>query len=352
MTALHNIEMNKFSKVITFPVENTNPHVIVTGGSGYVGGHVCKALSLDGYIPINIDRAQSPWSEQWGPWYQMSFIPSHHAIHESLKKYNVVAVIHCAANSLVGPSVTAPSTYYENNVTNTLWLLDFLNDNNIKNFVFSSSSSVYGDQEVVPIKEDAHLDPLTSYGRSKQMIEGVLHDYSIAYGMNSVALRYFNACGADFNGELGQVKDATHVIARVIESILSGGIFSVYGQNYNTPDGTPIRDYTHVWDLALAHVKAVSYLRANGDTTILNLGAGQGQSVKDILTATETVVGRLPIIEYGEARPGDPTKVIADISKANEVLDWVPKHSDLNTIIDSAWVWYNSDRYRGLKHAN
>ena len=184
------------------------------------------------------------------------------------------------------------------------------------------------------------------------MVEGILHDYSIAYNMNSVSLRYFNACGADFDGQLGQVKDATHVVARVLESIINGSIFSVYGEDYDTPDGTPIRDYTHVWDLALAHVRAINYLDAGGDTTILNLGAGKGQSVKDILSATETVVGKLPIIEHGEARPGDPTKVIADISKANEVLDWVPKYSDLNTIIDSAWVWYNSERYRGLNRAN
>ena len=337
--------------IIKFPVENTEPHVIVTGGSGYVGGHICKALKLSGYIPINIDRQWSPWAEDYGPHYRMSFTPSHHAIHDAVKKYNIIAVIHCAANSLVGPSVTTPAMYYENNVTNTLHLLDFLFKQNIKNFVFSSSSSVYGDQEIVPINESASLNPLTSYGRSKQMVEGILHDYDIAYDMRSVSLRYFNACGADFDSHLGQVKDATHVIARVMESIINNGIFSVYGDNYNTPDGTAIRDYTHVWDLALAHVRSVEYLLNDGKTTILNLGAGQGQSVKDILNATETVVGKLPIIEYGEARPGDPTKVIADISKANEVLDWVPKHSDLNTIIKSAWTWYNSDRYRGLSNA-
>ena len=350
ITAINQTPMNELN-IIKFPVENTESHVIVTGGSGYVGGHVCKALSQEGYTPINIDRAVTPWSEEWGPFYNMSFTPSHHAIHDAVKKHNVVAVIHCAANSLVGPSITTPAMYYENNVTNTLWMLDFLYTNGINKIVFSSSSSVYGDQKVVPIKEDAQLNPLTSYGRSKQMVEGILHDYSIAYNMRSVSLRYFNACGADFDGELGQIKDATHVIARVMESIINGGIFSVYGEDYDTPDGTPIRDYTHVWDLALAHVRAIKYLDAGGATTILNLGAGEGQSVKDILNATKTVVGKLPIIEYGEARPGDPTKVIANISKANEVLDWVPKYSDLNTIIDSAWVWYNSNRYRGLSNA-
>jgi UDP-glucose 4-epimerase len=281
----------------------------------------------------------------------MSFTPAHHAIHDAVKKFNITAVIHCAANSLVGPSVTTPAMYYENNVTSTLYMLDFLYAQGINKIVFSSSSSVYGDQEIVPIRETANLKPLTSYGRSKQMVEGILHDYSIAYDMRSVSLRYFNACGADFDGDIGQVKDATHVIARVIESIINNSIFSVYGGDYNTPDGTPIRDYTHVWDLALAHVQAVKYLEAAGDTKILNLGAGKGQSVKDILNATETVIGKLPIIEYGEARPGDPTRVIADISKAKEVLDWVPKYSDLNTIIDSAWVWYNSNTYRGLSNA-
>jgi len=347
------IDMTELThNVIKFPVENTEPHIIVTGGSGYVGGHVCKALSQAGYTPINIDRIRSPWSDTYGPYYCMSFTPSHHAIHDAVKKFNVVAVIHCAANSLVGPSVTTPAMYYENNVTNTLYMLDFLYAQGINKIVFSSSSSVYGDQEIVPIKETANLKPLTSYGRSKQMVEGILHDYSTAYNMRSVSLRYFNACGADFDGGMGQVKDATHVIARVLESIINDSIFSVYGENYNTPDGTPIRDYTHVWDLALAHVLSVKYLEAGGETGILNLGAGQGQSVKDILNATKTVIGKLPIIEYKEARPGDPTRVIADISKAKEILDWSPKYSDLNTIIDSAWGWYNSDRYRGLNCAN
>ena len=350
-TTINTIQMNELN-IIKFPVENTEPHVIVTGGSGYVGGHVCKALFQEGYIPINIDRQWSPWSEEYGPNYQMSFSPSHHAIHDAVAKYNVIAVVHCAANSLVGPSVTTPAMYYENNVINTINLIDFLYGKGINNIVFSSSSSVYGNQKIVPIKEDANLDPLTSYGRSKQMVEGILQDYSIAYNIHSVSLRYFNACGADFDGHLGQVKDATHVIARVMESIINGGIFSVYGENYDTPDGTPIRDYTHVWDLALAHVKAVNYLQHGGPTTILNLGAGQGQSVKDILNTTQEVVGKLPIIEYGDARPGDPTKVIADVSKANDVLDWVPKHSDLNTIIGTAWEWYNTDRYRGLRNAN
>ena len=213
-----------FKSIFLYQVNFT----IVTGGSGYVGGHVCKALFQSGYIPVNIDRAESPWSESWGPFYRMSFTPSHHAIHDAVKKYNIVAVIHYAANSLVGPSVTTPAMYYENNVTNTLWLLDFLHSHGINKIVFSSSSSVYGDQAVVPIKEEAQLNPLTSYGRSKQMVEGILHDYSIAYNMHSVSLRYFNACGADFDGELGQIKDATHVVARVLESIINGGISKVY----------------------------------------------------------------------------------------------------------------------------
>ena len=327
----------------------TKPCVIVTGGSGYVGGHICKALYQADYFPINVDRQETPWSSKWGPFYKTDFtkLTEVNDVCNAYKreKYNVIAVVHCAANSLVGPSVSDPKMYYENNVIGTIRFLDFLVEQGRNNFVFSSSSSVYGNQEVVPIKEDAVLKPLTSYGRSKQMIEGVLQDYDTAYKLRSVSLRYFNACGADFDQEVGQVKDATHVIAKILESLLNNDTFIVYGTDYNTPDSTCVRDYTHVWDLALAHVKAIDYLIKGGKTNILNLGAGQGQGIWDILDSVNKVVKWLPEIKKGDRRPGDPEKVIADISKAKEVLDWVPEHSDLNTIIDTAWKWYKSETY-------
>ncbi len=335
-------------------------YVIVTGGSGYVGGHICKALSCAGYIPINIDRQEATWSNKWGPFYKTDFtkFTEVNDVCNAYKreKYNVIAVVHCAANSLVGPSVSDPKLYYENNVIGTIRFLNFLVEQGRNNFVFSSSSSVYGNQEVVPIKEDAVLKPLTSYGRSKQMIEGVLQDYDTAYKLRSVSLRYFNACGADFDQEVGQVKDATHVIAKILELVLdcdttvrSNSIvrppFYVYGTDYNTPDSTCVRDYTHVWDLALAHVKAVEYLVNGGQTEIINLGAGQGHGIWGILDSVNKVVKWLPEIKKGDRRPGDPEMVIADISKAKEVLDWVPEHSDLNTIIETAWKWYNSENF-------
>ena len=328
------------------------PCVIVTGGSGYVGGHICKALHQADYFPINVDRQETPWSSKWGPFYKTDF----NELDKKLIQNDVLAVIHCAANSLVGPSVTNPILYYENNVIGTIHFLNLLMERGVTNFVFSSSSSVYGNQEVVPIKEDAVLKPLTSYGRSKQMIEGVLQDYDIAYDFSSVSLRYFNACGADFDQEVGQVKDATHVIAKILELLLhsdttirSGSIdrppFVIYGTDYKTPDSTCVRDYTHVWDLALAHVKAVNYLVDGGQTEIINLGAGQGHGIWNILDSVNKVVKWLPEIKKGDRRPGDPEKVIADISKAKEVLDWVPEHSDLNTIIETAWKWYNSENF-------
>ena len=338
----------KIDNVIPFPAV-TEPHVIVTGGSGYVGGHICKALYQEGYIPINIDRRITPWSKKWGPFYNEEFHPAFTAIKEAVSRYNIIAVVHCAANSLVGPSISTPAIYYKNNVINTIYTLNYLKDNGVNNFIFSSSSSVYGDQEVIPIKEDAVLDPLTSYGRSKQMIEGVLQDYDTGYDFRSVSLRYFNACGADFHSEVGQVKNATHVIAKILESLLTSDTFIIYGTDYDTPDGTCIRDYTHVWDLAVAHVSAIKYLVNKGETTILNLGAGQGQSVMDILHSVNKVVKRLPEIKKGDRRKGDPRKVIADISKAKEVLDWVPQHSDLNTIIETAWQWYNGEIYNESK---
>jgi len=323
-------------------------YVIVTGGSGYVGGNVCQALRGANYIPINIDRQETSWSSKWGPFYNTDFtkLTEVNDVCNSYRreKYNVVAVIHCAANSLVGPSVSDPKLYYENNVIGTILFLNFLVEQGLNNFVFSSSSSVYGNQEIVPINEDfAVLDPLTSYGRSKQMIEGVLQDYNVAYDFRSISLRYFNACGA--TTDVGQVKDATHVIARVLESIINNDTFTIFGTDYDTEDGTCVRDYTHVWDLALAHVNAVEYLVNGGQTEIINLGAGQGQSVQNIVDEVLNVVERLPEITYGERREGDPTKVIADIFKAKHILEWVPAYSDLNTIIETAWKWYNSENF-------
>ena len=267
-------------------------YVIVTGGSGYVGGHICKALSCAGYIPINIDRQETAWSSKWGPFYNCNFAE----LDKKFIQNDILAVIHCAANSLVGPSVSDPKLYYENNVIDTIRFLDLLVERGVNKFVFSSSSSVYGNQKVVPIKEDAVLNPLTSYGRSKQMIEGVLQDYDTAYNFSSVSLRYFNACGADFDQEVGQVKDATHVIAKILESIINSDTFTVYGTDYKTADGTCVRDYTHVWDLALAHVKAVNYLISGGQTEIINLGAGQGQGIWDILDSVNKVVKLLSLI--------------------------------------------------------
>lgn len=316
------------------------PCVIVTGGSGYVGGNICQALRQADYFPINVDRQETTWSSKWGPFYKTDF----NELDEKLIQNDIVAVIHCAANSLVGPSVTNPNLYYENNVINSIHFLNLLIERGVNNFVFSSSSSVYGNQEIVPINEDfAVLDPLTSYGRSKQMIEGVLQDYNVAYDFRSISLRYFNACGA--TSDVGQVKDATHVIARVLESIINNDTFTIFGTDYDTEDGTCVRDYTHVWDLALAHVKAVDYLVNGGQTEVINLGAGQGQSVQDIVDEVLNVVERLPEIKYGARREGDPTKVIADIFKAKHILEWVPKYSDLNTIIDTAWKWYNSENF-------
>ena len=320
----------------------TKQYVIVTGGSGYVGGHICKALNCAGYIPINIDRQETSWSSKWGPFYKTGF----NDLSEKFIQNDVLAVIHCAANSLVEPSVSDPKLYYENNVIGTINFLNYLGSRGINNFVFSSSSSVYGNQEIIPINEDfAELRPLTSYGRSKQIIEGVLKDYNIAYDFRSVALRYFNACGADFDQEVGQVKDATHVIARILESIINDEPFTIFGNDYDTYDGTCIRDYTHVWDLALAHVSAVDYLIKGGPSEVLNLGAGEGQSVKDIIDEVNETVGRLPKIKQGDRRAGDPEIVVADIWKAKHTLGWAPQFSDLNTIIETAWKWYNSENF-------
>ena len=320
--------------------------IAVTGASGYVGSHICKQLKLSGYNVLGVDRNlnNSPNTHKYidrkvsGEYFGYEFF-------DALGELEPVAVIHCAANSLVGPSVTDPSGYYSNNVVSMKRFLDELVAQGIKNFIFSSSSSVYGNGHLPPVSEDAEKRPLTSYGKTKFIGELMLDDYATAYGMNSVSFRYFNACGADPDGELGQVKNATHLIARIMESVTLSTEFNVYGNDYQTPDGTCIRDYTHVEDIARAHVQAVDYVTSNQGAHCFNLGSGAGSSVLEIIAATESVIGKT--IEYNtiSRREGDPDWVYADIAKAKEQLGWSPKYN-LTDIVRHAYNWYTSKTFK------
>lgn len=316
--------------------------VAVTGAGGYVGSHICKQLKKAGYCVIGVDRnhANNTHTHQWiDEVVDKSF--NSKEFFDKLAELKPIAVIHCAANSLVGPSVTNPTEYYDNNVTNMKILLDKLVELDIKNIVFSSSSSIYGNGHLPPVSEDAEKRPLTSYGKTKFIGEMMLQDYATAYGLNSISFRYFNACGADPDGDLGQVKDATHLIARIMENVTLGSEFSVYGNDYDTPDGTCVRDYTHVSDIAEAHVLGVLHLINNEGAFAYNLGSGTGSSVMEIISASQHAVTNGKVnYTISERRPGDPDCVYADITKVKKELNWEPQYQ-LDDIVKHAFNWYS-----------
>jgi len=319
--------------------------VLVTGGAGYIGAHTCKALALAGYLPVALDHLSTghPDFVRWGPLVTAD-IRDKPAVAAALAHYQPSAIIHFAACAYVRESMADPEKYYDNNVAGALALLSAARAAGCHNIVFSSTCAVYGEPDRLPISEASPLLPLNPYGASKLMVERMLADFGAAYGTRAICLRYFNACGADAEGELGEKRDPeTHLIARALMS-LQGHIadFSVFGTEFDTPDGTAIRDYIHVADLADAHVAALRALLAGGASQTLNLGTGQGHSVKQVLDMIETVTGQpLPRMRGGR-QPGDPARLVADPRLAREVLGFTPSRSDLETIIRSAWRWHQA----------
>lgn len=325
--------------------------IAITGGCGYVGSHVARAFKKAGFETIVCDRnaQKNPHTHKYADILVEDNFFSR-AFFDALDWHRPVAVVHLAANSLVGPSVTNPAEYYDNNFVKTKMLVDTMISKGLNNLIFSSTSSVYGEGHEPPIHESADKKPLSSYGKSKLMTDMMLEDYARAYKFNAVSFRYFNACGASEDTSLGQVKGATHLLARIMESTMEGGEgLKVYGTDYPTPDGTAIRDYTHVEDIADAHVLALEFIRQNpGKHQIFNLGSGNGYSVKEVISAVEKNLNTTVQYEEVERREGDPDKVFADIGKANSLLNWKPSR-DLNTIAKSAYNWYSSETYKKLK---
>lgn len=318
--------------------------VLVTGATGYIGSHVCKHLKAADYRVIGVDRVERDHVLPY-----MNFLITDDYYSDSvinlLKDEQIHAVIHCAGTSLVGPSVDDPAEYYTNNVAKTAMFLDVLRRlPNPPVFVFSSSASVYGSPDVDVITENTAWNPVSPYGQTKAMIELMLTDMCKAYNMAAMSLRYFNACGADVDtGALGQAPGATHIIARLLESIRDRKQFTLYGNDYDTPDGSCIRDYVHVDDLAEAHVCAIQYLLSfeHNQHYMVNLGSGRGYSNVDVIAAVARHVGPVDLIE-GTRRAGDPDRLVASNDLAHAYLGWSPTHSDLETIITSAWRWYNN----------
>ena len=317
--------------------------VLVTGGAGYIGYHVVKLLGKKGYDLVVLDNLSTGHRESvlYGELIEGDLNNSH-LLDKIFKENKIDAVMHFAAFIQVGESVEKPLKYYENNSCNALNLLKVMTYNNIKNFIFSSTAAVYGIPEKIPVNESAPLNAINPYGESKICVEKFLKDLSYAdKDFNYISLRYFNVAGADPGGELGQkYEEATHLITRCLKT--AKGEFpylEIYGTDYNTPDGTCIRDYIHVNDLGEAHIDALEYLLEKGESNIFNLGYGHGYSVREVVDMAKKVTGiDFPVVETGR-REGDPPALIANSEKIRNVLGWKPKYDDLRFIIKTAWEW-------------
>ena len=320
--------------------------ILVTGGAGYVGSHACKALAHAGYRPVAYDSLIRGHREavRWGPLVQADLADAERLI-DTLKRFDVAAVLHFAAFAYVGESVEQPGLYFRNNVANTLTLLEAMRASAVRHIVFSSSCATYGVPDRVPIAESAPQRPVNPYGESKLMVERILHWHGSAHGVTHATLRYFNAAGADPDCEIGEDhQPETHLIPLVLEAAMGrrAGI-DVLGTDYPTPDGSAIRDYIHVQDLAEAHVRALQLLLKGGLSITVNLGTGIGHSVREVIAAAERVTGRRVPRREAPRRSGDPPVLVADPSRARELLGWSATQSDLDTILKTAWAWHNRD---------
>jgi UDP-arabinose 4-epimerase len=325
--------------------------VLVTGGAGYIGSQTAKHLAAAGFRPVVLDNLSTGhrWAVRWGPLVRGD-VGDGDLVRRVIREYAVAAVVHFAASAYVGESVRQPRKYFQNNVANTLALLDAMIDTGVGHLVFSSTCATYGVPDVLPVREDNPQRPSSPYGDSKLFVERALDAYGRAYGLRWAALRYFNAAGADPEGELGEDHDPeTHLIPLAIDAARGRRpSVDVFGTDYSTPDGTAIRDFVHVADLAAAHVRALRYLLDGGESLALNLGAGTGHSVLEVIAAVEKVSGRPVPVRESARRPGDPPALVADPRRAEAVLGWQARHSDLEFIVRTAWRWHAGAAFRPL----
>lgn len=325
----------------------------MTGGAGYVGSHACKALAARGHLPITYDNLSrgNRWAVKWGP-FEKGDIADTQQVRMVLEKYRPSALMHFAAYAYVGKSVEQPLLYYRNNFVGTLVLLQAVIDFRRMPVVFSSSCATYGIPERVPITENHPQRPINAYGHSKLFVERLLADLEIAHGLPWIALRYFNAAGGDPDGEIGEAHDPeTHLIPLVLAAAHRQASVCVFGEDYNTLDGTCVRDYIHVSDLAEAHVRALDYLLQGGNSCAINLANSRGYSIKEVIAVAERVCGRTIPVRTVKRRPGDPPILVGDAGRARAVLGWRPVHSELETQIRDAWNWMNKGMFANLAKA-
>lgn len=317
--------------------------ILITGGAGYIGSHTNKMLSQKGYKTIVFDNLERGHLDfvKWGEFFKGD-LRNIEDIEEVFRQYSFKAVIHFAAYAYVGESVENPDMYYENNVLGTLNLLKVMKKYKVKNIIFSSSCATYGIPQKIPITESTPQEPINPYGKSKLFSENMIKDFAESFGLKYVILRYFNAAGADLEGEVGELHHPeTHLIPLAIYSAL-GKIdrLQVFGRDYPTKDGTCIRDYIHVFDLADAHIKSLEYLLDGGSSEVFNVGIGTGFSVQEVIEAVNKVTAKKVNYEYSSRRPGDPPMLVASKEKISKVLKWQPRFTHIEQIIQSAYNWH------------
>jgi UDP-glucose 4-epimerase len=337
-----------------FPKQNINSlskAVLVTGGAGYVGSHTCKHLAKNGFTPIVIDRDLKTKFKpaEFGPIFDINLPQEIERLEEIIKRFNITSCIHFAGSASVAESVKNPSEYYKNNVIATVVLLDKLIECGVKTFVYSSSAATYGDPGFRKCRESDVPNPISAYGSSKLMMEMICKDYQRAYGLSSVGLRYFNAAGADPEAEVGELREKeTHIIPLAIDAVRKGKTFKMFGDKYDTPDGTCVRDYVHVMDLADAHVKALNYASEKEVSEVFNLGSGAPASNKELLNTVQKHAGEMKI-EIHDNRPGDPAYLVADIDKVKKELGWEPTQSSIDNVVATAVQWYNKTHKKEIQ---
>jgi len=323
-------------------------NILVTGGAGYIGSHACKALAAAGHTPVTFDNLVTGWRDavKFGPFVQGDLL-NRAEIDAVFEQYQPVAVMHFAALSQVGDSMKQPGTYWRNNVEGSLNLIEATVAAGCKQFVFSSTCATYGDQDNVVLDENSAQHPINAYGASKRAIEDILRDFEAAYGLQSVIFRYFNVAGADPEGEVGEFhRPETHLIPLMLDAIDGKrDALTIFGTDYDTPDGTCIRDYVHVCDLVDAHVLGLNWLLEDKGSRVFNLGTGTGFSVREVVEHSREVTNRAVPMTEGDRRQGDCTKLVSGSVRAETELGWLPKRSTLPQMIADAWRWHQTGDY-------
>jgi len=323
-------------------------NVLVTGGAGYIGSHACKALRTAGYTPVTYDNLSTGWQDavKFGP-FEQGDLRDRERLDQVFAAYQPAAVLHFGALSQVGESIREPGRYWDNNVTGSLVLIQAAVSAGCLDFVFSSTCATYGDQDNVVLDETCHQAPINSYGASKRAIEDMLRDFEIANGLRHVIFRYFNVAGADPDAEVGEFhQPETHLVPLILDAIDGRrDALTIFGTDYDTPDGTCIRDYVHVMDLVDAHVLGLRWLEDGKPSEVFNLGTGSGFTVREVIDRSRVITNReVPMIE-GARRPGDCTKLVSGSTKAEAQLGWTPQRSTLDRMIEDAWRWHQTGAY-------